>query len=251
MEVERKPFQGVINIVRFNWHFYALLVMLFFVFFVCYFFMPEHVRYPILWLFVLGFVFLFASLGVSWYIYDFSDFYSLKWLPNLESKSVLSLNAGFDETSQTLRRKFGPLKLVVADFYNEANHTEISIQRARKIYPPATDTVQVTTKKLPFSDGSFDVSILIFSAHEIRNTAERVEFFKEIHRVTKEQGLIYVTEHLRDAKNFFAYSVGFFHFLSRSTWLTTFERSNLRVLKEIKSTPFITTFIIGRHEDTF
>ena len=85
---------------------------------------------------------------------------------------------------------------------------------------------------------------------KIINKRERVLIFSELSRVTKPTGLIFVTEHLRDFNNFIAYSLGFFHFHSKTSWLTTFEKSKLKVKNEPKTTPFITTFILEQNGDT-
>ena len=111
--------------------------------------------------------------------------------------------------------------MTICDFYNPLKHTEISIKRARKAFPPNSHTVQVSTDRLPFKDHTFDYALAILSAHEIRDERERVLFFSELSRVTKPTGLIFVTEHLRDFNNFIAYSLGFFHFHSKTSWLTT------------------------------
>ena len=93
-------------------------------------------------------------------------------------------------------------------------------------------------------------SILVFvilAAHEIREEQERIQFFKELRRIVKSKGSIYITEHLRDIPNFLAYNIGFFHFYTRSTWLKTFQKAALNVEKEIKITPFISTFILSKN----
>lgn len=91
---------------------------------------------------------------------------------------------------------------------------------------------------------------MILSAHEIRNEIERIELFKELNRVIKLNGQIYVTEHLRDFPNFLAYNIGFFHFHTKSSWLKTFNDANLKIRQEIKLTPFISTFILYKNGNT-
>ena len=206
--------------------------------------------------YIFGTIFLIGltltiSLLVSFYIYDISELYKFNWLPDSQQKSVLNINAGFDETSSIIKNKYPNCNLTICDFYNPAHHTEVSIKRARKAYPPVANTIQVTTDKLPFLDNSFDYTVAMLAAHEIREEKERVVFFKELNRVTKKTGQIFITEHLRDWTNFMAYTIGFFHFHSRSSWLNTFKKANLKVKQEIKITPFITTFVVGKHGNTF
>jgi len=249
----RKPLQGVWNIIRFNWHFYLLafgLVLLMLLF--------RKNLDEILLLSVDILLFLIVgstliSLLVSCYIYDFSDLYKLSWLDDLLNKDegkIININAGFDETSNLLTRKYEFSELLVFDFYDPSKHTEISIKRARKAYPPFPNTQPLNTNQFPLQNNSVDKIFAILSAHEIRNEEERITFFKELHRVLTAKGQIIVTEHLRDTANFLAYNVGFFHFHSKPTWLRTFEASGLGVASEIKITPFITTFILDKNGTT-
>lgn len=250
MEVTRKSFQGVSNIIRFNWHFYLIAFIAFTLLYLFQSIIPEKFKTFILSTSIFALLIMIISLVVSYYVYDFSNLYSLNWLPNSKFNSVLNINAGFDETSQIIKGKFPNCELTICDFYDKEKHTELSIKRARSAYPPLVGTIQVSTTNLPFKDNEFDYSLAILSAHEIRDKSERVEFFNELKRVTKPNGRIFVTEHLRDFNNFLAYTIGFFHFLSKSTWKETFKLANLSIEREIKSTPFITTFTLKSNGDT-
>lgn len=244
MELNRRPFQGVFNIIRFNWHFYLIAIVVFIALNIINATFFVNFQPYTFWLIMGSLIPLVISLIVSFYIYDFSNLYQFQWLPNFDNKSVLNINAGFDETTSIIKTKSPTCKITICDFYNPIRHTEVSIKRARKIYPPLKGTVQVSTDKLPFSDNSFDFSLAILSAHEIRDEAERIIFFKELNRITKKNGQILVTEHLRDWNNFLAYTIGFLHFHSKISWLKTFEEANFVLKQEIRTTPFITTFIL-------
>ncbi|SIR09723.1 methyltransferase domain-containing protein [Maribacter ulvicola] len=250
MELKRAPFQGVINIIRFNWHFYVIAVLLLLFALGLQIIAPFYLQRILFWSTLLGTITIIISLLVSYYIYDYSSLYQLSWLPNLNDKKVLNINAGFDETSEIIRGDFTNIELTKCDFYDSKKHTEVSIERARLLYPPSRDTIKVNTHKLPFKDNTFSVVIVMFSAHEIRNTEERELFFKELVRVMKEDGQIFVTEHLRDSFNFMAYTIGFFHFYSKSSWLQTFKNAGLSLIKEKKNTPFVSTFILQENGDT-
>jgi SAM-dependent methyltransferase len=242
----RQPFQGVSNIVRFNWHFYLIAL----------------VGVGIgLWLsswlggwwFVAGLCIAFGavativiSLIVSWYIYDRSDLYRLTWLPDLEPGTrMVNIHAGFDETSALLAKRYPEARLEVFDFYDPELHTEISIKRAREAYAAHPGTVTVSTANIPLEDDSVDVIFLLLAAHEIRVATERAAFFALLRRALKPGGRIIVTEHLRDPANFLAYTVGAFHFLPYEDWQRTFGDAHLVVAKEEKLTPFLTTFTLG------
>lgn len=250
MELTRKPFQGVFNIIRFNWHFYLVASLVLIILISFRFLLPQQLRPIAFWLSILAIFSISISLLISFYVYDLSDLYKLNWLPNSNNKYVLNINAGFDETSEIIKVKFPLTELSICDFYNPKKHTEISIKKARKAYPPIVNTVRVTTDNLPFKNNTFDYALAILSAHEIRDEKERIRFFTELNRVTKPTGQIFVTEHLRNFNNFMAYAIGFFHFHSKTNWLNTFRQSNLNVENEIKTTPFITTFILKKNGDT-
>ena len=250
MEIARKPYQGVYNIVRFNWHFY---VIAFFIITLLFYFkniFGEGFQVFILLFATLIFVSILLSLMVSYFVYDVSNLYQFKYLPDLNKKKVLNITAGFDETSPILKNKFPEIDLTIVDFYDETKHTEISIKRARKAYPKVENTHSISTHKIPFPNNYFDYSVAIFSAHEIRNDEERMLFFKEINRVTKPNGQLFVTEHHRDFYNFLAYNIGFFHFHTFQTWSKTFKNSGFIIKDKIKTTAFVTTYILEKNGNT-
>ncbi len=251
MAIKRTHFQGVSNIIQFNWHFYLIIGVILFGALISIPFLPDSFQLYSLIIIICAIAPLLISLIISYYIYDLSNLYQLTWLPNCNDKKILNINAGFDEISNIIITKSPNCHLTVYDFYNPNQHTEVSIKRARKKYPPIEGTIQVSTQQLPSNNDSFDYTLAILSAHEIRDDKERIQFFKELNRVTKNEGYIYVTEHLRDWKNFLAYTIGFLHFHSRTTWLNTFKYADLTVVKEIKTTPFITTFILKKNGNSF
>ncbi len=250
MEKLRKPCQGVWNIIRFNWHFYVLATILIIGILIASIYVTEHFK---VYFYVVCFAIVLptmVSLLVSFYIYDLSGLYELHWLDDLrieEHSTILNIHAGFDETSVLLHNKYPTAKLVVCDFYDPMKHTEVSIKRARKAYPLYLDTIKIITTELPFSDNSADAIFVIFAAHEIRDIDERISFLKELKRMLKPSGKIIVTEHLRDTPNFFAYTIGFLHFYSKQCWLNVFAKANLFLVKEKKSTSFISTFILTKN----
>ncbi len=248
MEKLRTPLQGVWNIMRFNWHFYLLSVGFLLLLIGLIFLLPNYSFWFKL-VVLATFITSLNSLIVSTYVYDFSDLYLLDWLPPNDSKTdfhLVNINAGFDETSVLLEQKYPKATMTVLDFYDPKKHTEISIKRARKAYPPFPNTQNISTSAIDLDSNTADLIILFLSAHEIRNEAERIIFFKELQRILKPAGQILVTEHLRDLPNFLAYTIGFFHFHSKAIWLQTFAKANLKVTKKINSTPFITTFILKK-----
>jgi ubiquinone/menaquinone biosynthesis C-methylase UbiE len=245
MEPMRRSFQGVTNIIKFNWPYFAGSVLLLIVLL----FLNNHFIdiYSILAIIIL--LTNFVALATSHYIYDRSSLYDLTWLKNVSiGNRVINITAGFDETSLLLHKKFPGSNIQTLDFYDPEKHTEPSIKRARKAYPLPQYTLKVNTTHLPFDDRSIDTVFAIFSLHEIRNPLERKKFFQELNRVIVPNGNIIIVEHLRDAVNFMAYNVGFFHFHSKKSWFKTFTNANLHITQNRKITPFVTAYILKKYE---
>lgn len=252
-KVRRKPFQGVFNIIRFNWHFYALLLLLVLGLLLSRVFFSELVHDAIGLACALLLFPIVVSLVVSFYVYDWSNLYSFEWMNALGIKShhsILNVHAGYDETSEIISNRFPESTLLVADFYDAEKHTEVSIERARKAYPEFPGTQRIETTNIPFGKNSFDYIFLIFAAHEIRDNNERIFFLTQLQETLTANGVIVIMEHTRDLPNFLAYNIGFLHFWSETKWLQNFEAANLRVTKKFTHTPFVTIYILKRNGNT-
>jgi ubiquinone/menaquinone biosynthesis C-methylase UbiE len=247
--VIRTPYQGVINIIRFNWHFYVVagISVLLILFASTY---AENLLFWFLAVLAFGIVTSTCiSLLVSYYVYDRSSLYDFTWFSQFnksEIKTIVNVHAGFDETSLILKKNIPSAELKVFDFYDPSKHTEVSIERARKAYPSYHGTVKVSTSNLPLTDNGVDIIFNIFALHEVREKDERVRFLNEQSRVLKDDGKVVVVEHLRDVPNFLAYNIGFFHFLPENEWKQNFVQAGLSVKDRFKITPFITVFILGK-----
>jgi hypothetical protein len=247
--VVRTRYQGVTNIVRFNWHFYvvagiSVLLLL------C---TSAYVDDILFWLLVVLASGIVAStsisLLVSHYIYDRSSLYDLTWLSQFNKPdigTIVNVHAGFDETSELLKRKIPSAELKVFDFYDPSKHTEVSIERARKAYPPYNGTIKISTARIPLPESGVDVIFNIFALHEVRNRKERIQFLKHQFTALRDDGRVVIVEHLRDFPNFLAYNVGFFHFLSEKEWVQNFQQSGFCIDERFKITPFITVFILRK-----
>jgi SAM-dependent methyltransferase len=245
-ELRRRKFQGVLNILSFNRHFYYIGLSVLAVIFVSRFF----VQWPelLFWLIVAAFAYGFLMpLAVSAYVYDFSGFYTFKWLKNLipvnrGAMLMVNINAGFDETSFIIKHSYPASDLKVFDFYDPGNHTEPAIKRARKVSLTYPNTESINSDSIPLEDNCADFVFLLSAAHEIRSQEEKVLFLKECCRICKPEGQLIVVEHLRDFANFIAFSVGFTHFFSRATWKNDFKRAGFSFLQETKFTAFMSIF---------
>jgi len=248
--LKRTRFQGLTNIIRFNRHFYMLAIL-----FIAALLLIKSLVPPLPAILIIVLIWLIGistvvSLLVSHYLYDRSGLYSLDWLgaSGIEPKSnLINIHAGFDETSALLQMRYPEAKLLVYDFYDPKKHTEISIKRARKAYPafPGTKTLNTENALLPVQCA--DAVFLIFAAHEIRQDAERIRFFRQLAGSLTATGKIIVLEHERNMYNFVAYNFGFFHFLLAKTWKKTFAAAGLIPASRQKLTPFLTLYHLKNH----
>ncbi len=248
--IVRKPFQGIRNVIWFNWHTYMISVLLLFGLTTGFSLIGEASTGDVCALFIL--ICTLFSLGVSYYVYDCSDLYTLDWLVlnTGRAKQMINIQAGFDETSALLALRYSGLDLLVFDFYDEKKHTEVSIKRARRAYPEYPGTQKMQTGKFPVAAGTADFIFAFMSLHEIRDPEERLILFKSLEQSLTINGEIIVVEHLRDVANFIAYNFGFMHFYSRNTWKKTFKLAGLQIHREIKITPFISAFILQKDGNT-
>ncbi len=240
--VERKKYQGVLNILSFNRHFYWIglssIVIL----------MALKLAFSLITsLFLLGLSAILygltAPLIVSAYVYDFSGYYNFPWIDEHFNKSntikIANIHAGFDETSLVIEEKLPNALLQVYDFYDAQKHTESAIVRARKISQHHPSTELIKTNSIPNLDNHFDAVFLLSAAHEIRNNQEKIQFLKECKRVCKKDGQVFIVEHLRNLPNFIAFTVGFMHFFSNNTWMTCFKDAGFNGVTSFNFTPFL------------
>jgi SAM-dependent methyltransferase len=247
MEIKRKPFQGVLNILSFNRHFYIIGLGVLLLFIICH--QAIGFSNALYWTFLIAFLYgLIIPLIVSAYVYDFSKYYTFHWLNdgNLDTsaKNIVNINAGFDETSFIIKSHFPHSDLKVFDFFNPERHTEPAIIRARRVSITYPETVEISTTTIPLTDDSVDIIFLLSAAHEIRDFNERVVFLKECRRIIKGEGKVVMVEHLRDFPNFLAFTIGFTHFFSRWAWKNAFSKAGFGTISEAKFTPFMSVFTV-------
>jgi hypothetical protein len=176
---KRTRFQGVLNILSFNRHFYVYGVSILGALFLS----RLVFEWPaiIFWLIIAAFLYgLVMPLIVSAYVYDLSGYYDFHWLKDVISDKdkpnlIVNINAGFDETSFILKNKFPQCCVKVFDFYNPRRHTEPAIKRARKVSVVYPGTKQIESNSIPIEDKSADIIFLLSAAHDIRLHEEKVK----------------------------------------------------------------------------
>lgn len=249
MEQKRRPFQGVLNILSFNRHYYFFGLTILAILFAS----RLIIAWPtvLFWVVIGAFLYgLIAPLIVSAYVYDFSGYYKMGWLNDVlhskqNARTIVNINAGFDETSFILAEKFPTAKVKVFDFYDSKRHTEPAIVRARKVSLVYPDTQQIASHSIPLDDQSADIIFLLSAAHEIRSQSEKIQLLKECRRICKPDSIVVMVEHLRDFPNFVAFSVGFTHFFSRNIWKNAFASAGFSTFTEKKFTSFMSVFKCG------
>lgn len=237
-------FQGVKNIILFNRHLFLIPVIVTAI--VC--FLLFYLKLNSFILIVLNSILFITlvpsliSILCSYYIYDISALYDLKFINHSKPENILNIIAGFDETSLIIKERFPTAQLTICDFFYSINFNTPSIKRAHDLYPIYDDIIVADFDDFPFDDSTYDTINIFMAAHELREERERMEFFIEIKRVLKSEGKIFVTEHLRNTANFIAFNIGSFHFYSETNWRKVFHQAGLNVMTEYSNTVFIKTF---------
>lgn len=243
-------YSGVSKIARFNWPWYAGAAAATLAAILCLYLnilrgIPIAVVVAAL---VVASLWMFLSLAVSHYVYDRSPLSRGAWLENVDATKVRRaaiFHAGQDEATPTFMRMFPSIDFEVFDFYDEQRNGTRSLKRARALNPHRD--LSIRSDMVPVDDSTFDLALVVFSAHEIRDDSERAAFFREVRRVLTPSGRAIVVEHLRDVWNFVAYGPGAFHFLSERRWRQSFAAANLQLHRERGCTRFVRVFELERN----
>ena len=249
--MKRGKWQGMLAIMRFNWPFYGVAILVFVGAVVGIFLSRDPWVLALCGAIAAGSgYFLFVSLGVSHLIYDRSDLYRWHWLKRAlgggKRGRIVFCHSGFDEASDALRDMLKDAEWRILDHHDPSTMTEASIRRARKLYPPTHVTEAAPFDRWPIGDGWADVVFGIMAIHEMRTVGERAKWFAEAKRCLADGGRIVVVEHARDAANFLAFGPGFLHFHSVKNWERSWEGEGLRLMDNSRITPFVRVFVIGK-----
>ena len=244
----RGRYNGVLEIINFNRGFYAFTGLAIFCAMVGAMSLPANLALPVMATSLIALAWMLTSLLVSHYVYDRSSLHDLRWLiPTLSRtpRSWTNIHSGLDQTTAWLRTLFPDSYGRVLDIYDPSEVTEPSIARARRVYPRTVDSVASDFRALPLDDASCDAIFIIFAAHELRQRASRLLFFKQVTRILANDGTVVLVEHLRDLANGLAFGPGFFHFQSHREWLWVSREADLQVSREFSITPFVRVFVLN------
>lgn len=245
----RGSYQGVMQILQFNWRMYAGAAVAIGTCWSGAVFLPAMAR-AALWVVSAPAVFwLASSLAVSHYVYDRFPLYDFDWLERALTRTPrrwLNVHSGWDETSGLLAGVFPGATGQVVDIFDPRVMTEPSIRQAQRMNRSAMAPLPAHYDALPFASGAFDAAFAIFAAHELRKHAERVQLFKEIARILAREGEFVLVEHTRDWRNLLAFGPGFLHFFSERAWRRVAREAGLSARTEFRMTPFVRVYILGR-----
>ncbi len=243
----RAPYQGLLQIFRYNQPFYIRTFGGVAIATVLSARLPSPFGALLLLACAIAVFWSCSSLLVSHYVYDRSPLYSLQWLSGLLSRSParwINIHAGLDETSGTLASIFPGSAGRSVDIYDPQEMTEPSIGQARRLEQSRPHSAD--WRALPAADHDFDAAFLVFTAHELRHHEARVKLFEEVARVLRTAGELVLVEHLRDWWNFGAFGPGFLHFFSESTWQQAACAAHLTIRHRCTVTPFVRVFVLRR-----
>ena len=248
---KRGKYQGVAQIVRFNWPFYVVAAVLLvagvsIVFAIT---MPFAFRLFVVVAMAAAAFWLTMSLVIAHYIYDRTRMYDGAWIKRCLRTSPIhwaTFHAGLDEFGQILHQTFPDSEGIIVDFFDPIEMTEMSILRARQLGENSIEAIRAKFRALPFKNNELDAAFALFAAHELRKSESRTQFFRELARVLKSNGEIILLEHLRNWPNFLAFGPGCFHFHSRTSWIEAIDTAGLAIEKESSFTPFVRAFLLTK-----
>jgi signal transduction histidine kinase len=248
--IARGKYQGVAQIVRFNWPFYAAATVVLIVgaCLVGALAIPLLIRATLIAAIGGAAFWLIMSLVVAHYIYDRAGIYDGAWIGNTmreKPKQWATFHAGLEEFHEVIRNQFPHSEGSVLDFFDATEMSEPSIRRARQL-ANAPQSIAADFRALPLRNDELDAAFVFFAAHELRKPESRVRFFQELRRTLAPDGRVVLVEHLRDWPNFFAFGPGCFHFHSRRSWIQTIESAGFTVMQENPLTPFVRIFVLEK-----
>jgi SAM-dependent methyltransferase len=245
----RRPWQGVLQILQFNWRYYSSTAALVALAILAAPFLPRLLRMGLLIGVTPALFWMVSSLLVSHYVYDHFPLYDLSWITRVLSRPPsrwLNIHCGLDETSSLLADLFLGAAFDVADIFDPRVMTEPSIMQAQNIGLAAIAATAARFDDLPFEPGAFNAVFCFFAAHELRLARQRTTLFLEIARVLTAGGELVLMEHSRDGWNFLAFGPGFLHFFSRSAWRRTAAQAGFLVQSEFSRTPFVRVYVLRK-----
>jgi len=186
-----------------------------------------------------------ASFFAFHAMFDRSALLSGSWLADevaAPPRRWVEINAGLEETTVPLHEVFRETSGIMLDIYDAASMTEPAITRARR-HTDRTSSLAAAPDALPVEPGWGDLVLVMLAAHEIRDSAMRERFFRELRRIVAPDGSVVLVEHLRDTAAAIAFGPGMFHFLPRQEWLRLGSLAGFALQRERAITPFVRVLV--------
>jgi hypothetical protein len=246
---KRGSWQGVTQILHFNWRMYAATLAGMCVAAGAWTLLPRAACVVLVIVATPAIFWMVASLAVSHYVYDVFPLYDLHWLERAlchAPRRWINIHAGWDETSGLLQSIFPDAVGEAVDLFDPKVMTEASIRQAKKASRTTVPTTPARFDALPFEGGTVDAAFVIFAAHELRKREQRVKLFSEVARVLSAGGECLLMEHARDRWNFLAFGPGFLHFFPQREWRQAARQAGLEVRSELEMTRFVHVFVLRR-----
>jgi SAM-dependent methyltransferase len=243
--------QGVRQIIRFNWPFYAAsaAVIVGSAAVLRAFPAATGLRPVAAAAIAIALFWSAASLVASYWVYDRSELTAWTWLRDELGPSPrrwLNVHAGFDQTTRALEEIFPAEHRATWDIYRPDRMTEPSIRRARETQGLPG---QAPSEPPTLEEGPWDACFLIFAAHELRRPEDRRGIFSDLRRRLAPGGHLVLVEHVRDLANAIAYGPGALHFFPAGEWRSAARDSGFSVCRERRMTPFVRFFLLAPRDD--
>jgi hypothetical protein len=179
-----------------------------------------------------------AGLAASWWVYDMAGLYRWTWLRALVPAQVrrhMLVTAGVDGVTPALAQLFPDSAGLDVDILDPRGPMKAPIRRARGSSQGLA--IPVRPRELPVPAASIDLLLAPFSAHELRDAADRQALFREASRVLRAGGRMILVEHHRDLPNLLVFGPAAWHFYPRAEWEQAAARAGLQVVARQKLTP--------------
>lgn len=192
---------------------------------------------------------IILSIVASYLLYDRSDLYQLEKLPDYidldKVRNAVFIHASFDPVSGLLEKKYPQMNLVVCDIFENRHLEDKMIDVSKRVFPPNPNEIKIDPTKLPFADDSQEIIFAITALHEVLEHDKRVAFFREARRVLKGDGILVMSEQMRDGINLLFFSIGAFHFLSKKNWKRAIREGGMEIRETKRVTIFAETLMIN------
>ncbi len=172
---------------------------------------------------------LIALLAVH-VAYDRSRLYQAFWIGE-DPCELLLVTAGFDRTTKHLLAAGHSVN--VRDLHSELPSLTRSLRRAVRSHAdrPAASGMG--------DPGGADLVLFMLSAHELRDSAMRVDEFERARECVGPNGRVLVVEYIRGLGVWLAFGPAAGHFFALRTWETTAAQASLRIHAIEQVAPFV------------